>query len=487
MWTSPRVARWSRVLMGCIVFSALVGATAANSLVRADHMAGATYAGTHAGGGTVSFRVSRSGDAVLDFTVTNFVAGPCSFAQRQNSLPMGISRNHSFARSTTAIGTGYLLPSGSFLSGGRARGQFEYRAGSGDNLACSTSAPVTWTATAAGQTPTPTPPTALAGQMSLALATMTTLPTLTATPMPVGTVVPAPPPAMDVLPRAPSAAYRILGVLMIDGEPATTGLTIHARVGDRQCGRSTIGDQGTYELAVASADQVGGCGVEGAGVQLEVESDIGSRWPIARRFAFESGGATTADLFVALSALPPDPGNVPLTGWYWRDPTTLLISADRFPERVSDRARAAIRRAIQMWVDAAENQGLLTRLTQAIDACKDEEPNIVFIEADLPQQTSDLAIAQAFNRDRAECVRSTICEVFTGSIVVNRAKMDTQSDEELARAIARAIGRVLGLGSAMRCTGGTIMHDDPRCIFPARAIGVDDIAALNRRVQGYRP
>jgi hypothetical protein len=287
--------------------------------------------------------------------------------------------------------------------------------------------------------------------------------------------------------RSSVAHQTYSGRITVDGATVPPGFAVSAWVNDRECGRAVSDLPGFYSVEVASATSIEGCAMAMSRVRLVVESDLGFSLPVAATQPFQPGARSTVNIAVDTSELPADEQNVALSGWFWERLDRILISPDCFRDLMSDRNWNAARQAIQMWMDAAANRGLLARFAPGLEACTDVEPNIVFSEADVPSRVGDAVLAQVFRADRSACAPTDGCLVFTGSIVFNRAAIADQTDEELARLTARAIGRVLGLGSAMRCTGGTIMHDDPRCIFPAHAIGVDDIAALNRRVQGYRP
>jgi hypothetical protein len=313
----------------------------------------------------------------------------------------------------------------------------------------------------------------------------TTMPALSRPPMQFPDAVrPAP---VAPAPRSSVAHQTYSGRITIDDAGAPPGIVVSAWINDQECGRAVSDLPGFYSVEVASATSIEGCGMAMSRVRLVVESDLGFSWPVAATQPFQPGARSTLYIAVDTSELPADEQNVALSGWFWERLDRILISPDCFRDLMSDRNWNAARQAIQMWMEAATNQGLLARFAPGLEACNDMEPNIVFSEADVPSRAGDAVFAQGFSADRSACAPTDGCLVFTGSIVFNRAAIAGQTDEELARLTARAIGRVLGLGSAARCNGGTIMHDDPRCVFPARAIGVDDIAALNRRVMGDRP
>ncbi len=88
------------------------------------------------------------------------------------------------------------------------------------------------------------------------------------------------------------------------------------------------------------------------------------------------------------------------------------------------------------------------------------------------------------------CVQNERCRVYSSSIYLNLAAGLSRANA--IRALTHEIGHALGLDHAPRCTGGTIMygnderHGSDACRFPASAIGVDDIAALNDRYSRRR-
>ena len=301
--------------------------------------------------------------------------------------------------------------------------------------------------------------------------------------------LPAPPPVSFAPPSPLPPPVRFAGDLRIDGEPAPVGTTVAAWVGGQECGRIQISQAGRYSIELADAVRIPACGGPALEVRFTVIPPLplpsAPTWEITRAISYQADMAANVDLAVHLAQLPPDPLNVPLTGWYWDDPTSILIWPECFP--VDDRTRAAAARAITMWVDAAENRGLLTRLHLDPDACNTDRAAIVMSEVDRPDRP-DVAVAPAAAmEDGTLCAPTDICAVYTGAVIVNVAGAEQLSEDDLSRRVAQTIGHILGLGWAQRCTGGTIMHEDGGCTFPARAIGVDDIASLNRRALGDRP
>src|SRR5206468_1437973 len=70
-----------------------------------DHIAGATYNGTHSAGGTVQLLVSGDGSAVTSFSFTNLPGDRCTFTEGSVTGNMPIT-NHAFSSSGTATITG---------------------------------------------------------------------------------------------------------------------------------------------------------------------------------------------------------------------------------------------------------------------------------------------------------------------------------------------------------------------------------------------
>jgi hypothetical protein len=115
----------------------------AASGAMANHVAGATYTGTHSGGaGAVEFDVSPDGTAITRFKVTNVPGVPsCTITERTFTGSVPIS-NHSFTRSPPGTDVNF---SGSFPSSGSAQGTLQ---ASGMPPPPCVSAPnIAWTAT----------------------------------------------------------------------------------------------------------------------------------------------------------------------------------------------------------------------------------------------------------------------------------------------------------------------------------------------------
>jgi hypothetical protein len=126
-------------VVGLIGAALPLGATSA----MANHVAGATYTGTHSGGaGAVEFDVSSDGTAITRFKVTNVPGVPsCTITERTFTGSVPIS-NHSFTRTPPATDVNF---SGSFPSSGSAQGTLQ---ASGMPPPPCVSAPnIAWTAT----------------------------------------------------------------------------------------------------------------------------------------------------------------------------------------------------------------------------------------------------------------------------------------------------------------------------------------------------
>ncbi|HEX6700347.1 MAG TPA: hypothetical protein VF101_06400 [Gaiellaceae bacterium] len=131
------------------VILAVVGWLAA-APADANHIPGATYRGTHSGGGTVQFTVSADGTRVTSYGVFMIPiagGGTCFAATAPEFAGIPIV-NHEFAKS------GEFVFTGSFPRAGVAQGTLAFRNAPSP---CGTTATFTWTATA-GSGPAPSPP-----------------------------------------------------------------------------------------------------------------------------------------------------------------------------------------------------------------------------------------------------------------------------------------------------------------------------------------
>ena len=135
--------RWSWVaaLVVAVGVGALVGASGA----RANHVYGATYIGTHSGGGEIRFTVSRDGSYVTSIAFTNVPAGCGLFIGDPDPRPLlALITNHAFSYTSTGAPTDPVSFSGTFPGLQSASGTLRWSLGS----SCAEPAPtVTWTAT----------------------------------------------------------------------------------------------------------------------------------------------------------------------------------------------------------------------------------------------------------------------------------------------------------------------------------------------------
>jgi len=104
-------------------------------------VAGATYTGTHSGGGSVEFTVAADGTTLPAFRITDIPGNSCSFDVEGEEGVWGATpiNNNTFAYESAT-----LLFSGHFLPAGRAEGTLR---ASFPQIHCE-SAMLTWTATA---------------------------------------------------------------------------------------------------------------------------------------------------------------------------------------------------------------------------------------------------------------------------------------------------------------------------------------------------
>jgi hypothetical protein len=134
-----------------VTFAALVSLVAAPA--HANHVPGATYRGTHSGGGTVQFTVSADGTRVTSYGVFRIpvAGGQTCFAATAPEFAGIPIVNHHFAS------TGDFVFTGSFPRAGFAKGTLAYRNAPSP---CGTTATFTWTATTGSGPPPPPRPAA---------------------------------------------------------------------------------------------------------------------------------------------------------------------------------------------------------------------------------------------------------------------------------------------------------------------------------------
>lgn len=278
-------------------------------------------------------------------------------------------------------------------------------------------------------------------------------------------------------PATPAAgAQRFSGSITIESDPAPVGTEVVARVNGEECGRARVSRRGEYTVDVALATTRARCGTAGASVRLSIAPAFGSGWQLDRAFPFQAGGTVRVDLAFDPTTLPADGGNVPLLPRYWPDLGAVPIAAcGRISRTTSDAAAGAL----AMWRTAHDDHGLLAGLDVTEDACRNGVDSIVIGEVNWPDRREVVGANGALNADGEPC-GDDACDVYTSFVVINLAARQ-RTAAEWAAVMAHEIGHALGLDHAYDCNGGTIMFDDVICRYPSKSIGVDDIAALNRR------
>lgn len=115
-----------------------------------EHVSGATYTGTHMGGGAVEFDVTQDGTGIARFRATDIPGNFCTFNEVEINFgtPLLIN-NHAFSRQ---VGSGLSLE-GTFTGGGNAQGTLR-NVTSGPSP-CDTGV-VSWSAAAPGASPSQT-------------------------------------------------------------------------------------------------------------------------------------------------------------------------------------------------------------------------------------------------------------------------------------------------------------------------------------------
>ncbi|HUF52445.1 MAG TPA: hypothetical protein VMR52_01570 [Dehalococcoidia bacterium] len=110
--------RWAALAVAAVA-GYLIVSTLISDLAAANHIAGATYTGTHSGGGSVEFDITGDGSGISRFRVTNVPGDTCTFSEIEvnYATPVPID-NHTFNRQV-ASGLSF---EGSFLTPGTASG-----------------------------------------------------------------------------------------------------------------------------------------------------------------------------------------------------------------------------------------------------------------------------------------------------------------------------------------------------------------------------
>jgi hypothetical protein len=131
----------------------ILGAVASFLVAAADasHTPGATYRGTHSGGGTVEFTVSTDGTRIRSYGVFGVptASGQTCFSATSPAFAGIPISDHSFTS------TGEFFFAGSFPRAGFAQGTLGFRNAPSP---CGTTATFTWTATTGAATSPPPPP-----------------------------------------------------------------------------------------------------------------------------------------------------------------------------------------------------------------------------------------------------------------------------------------------------------------------------------------
>jgi uncharacterized repeat protein (TIGR01451 family) len=131
--------------VAALALAVLVAVAVGASGARANHVYGATYVGTHAGGGELRFTVSRDGSYVTALAFTNLPAGcGLSIGSPDPRTLFAPITNHSFSYTSAGTPADPVSFSGTFSEGLSASGTLRWTLGH----SCDEAAPtVTWTAT----------------------------------------------------------------------------------------------------------------------------------------------------------------------------------------------------------------------------------------------------------------------------------------------------------------------------------------------------
>jgi hypothetical protein len=298
---------------------------------------------------------------------------------------------------------------------------------------------------------------------------------------PVATPAPAAPVAMPPPAATPPAAQRFRGALTVDGDPAPAGSVLQASV-NGLCASFTVEQAGRYAIEVPSVASDPLCGAAGTTVRFWLRPSKGEFMRDVATATFTPGADTDLAISVDTKRLSADADNVPPMPVTWFNPLEI-------PYAVCDRPPATLERAIRegigWWEEAHRGQGLRTRLIEDQQVCSTGARRGIAVFVEPLSNLNTLGAAAFFDGSGQICRLSTGCLVHKSILILNSAGLAALEPHERAKTVAHEFGHALGLDHAKRCTGGSIMWHDLQCPWPARQVGVDDIAALNRKNAGF--